>query len=57
VSQPIDPTPAEIRERCLEIQKEWSEHTRHRRLRCDWRSELESLEPVTITRPSRETNE
>jgi hypothetical protein len=27
-----DPTPEEIRKRCLEIQRGWSEHTRYSRL-------------------------
>lgn len=32
-----DPTPEEIKQRCLEIQQEWSEEERFKRLRADWR--------------------
>ena len=35
--KPQDPTPAEIAERCLRIQAEWSPEMRMRRLRCDLR--------------------
>ncbi len=31
-NRPIDPTPEEIRERCLEIQAEWTEDERRKRV-------------------------
>lgn len=34
-----NPTPAEITEACREIQSEWTEAERLRRLRADWRPE------------------
>ena len=50
MTQRRNPTPAEIRERCLEIQEEWSEVQRERRLRADWRKTYPPLEPTSITR-------
>jgi len=40
IKQKRDPKPAEIAERCAEIQLSWSQQERMRRLRPDWRPQV-----------------
>ena len=47
--RPEDPTPEQIRERCLEIQAEWTETQRRQREQGSMgRDKLEAREPYTI---------
>ena len=49
MSQSTDPTPREIFERCLEIQRTWSPSERLRRLRVDLRPTYRRCDGVTET--------
>lgn len=49
-----EPSPEEIRQACLKIQRGWSDEERQRRLRCDWRADpIEPLQHVTVDRGER----
>lgn len=56
--QKQDPTPAEIKERCLQIKATWPPDERHRRLRVDQRPMVRCADwrPVAVTAGDYETH-
>lgn len=60
MNQPTDPTPEEIRQRCLEIQAGWTPEQRSSRMRADMREpefNQTPLQPVSVTTGRREAVE